>query len=171
MDFELKSELGPVAFFCSQVCPGDVILNAQDWANARHPDSVPTIGGFHTTVEREVLRILLRGNSRLILCLANSVEGYRRSPTLRAAESEGRAIVISPFPARQKRTTAKTADERNRYIIGRADSVLVAHASAGGKTEALAQSVVEGGKKLFTFKSRHNANLVAMGALEIDATA
>jgi predicted Rossmann fold nucleotide-binding protein DprA/Smf involved in DNA uptake len=70
------------------------------------------------------------------------------------AESEGRSIVISPFPATQKRTTAKTAEERNRYIIGRADSVLVAHASAGGKTEELAQAVVEGGKRRFTLRSQ-----------------
>ena len=53
----------PFAFFCSQSCPGDIILKAQDWANARGPESAPVIGGFHTPIERDVLRILLRGSA------------------------------------------------------------------------------------------------------------
>jgi hypothetical protein len=160
-----------VAFFCSQTCPGDIILVVQDWANSRNATSDPVIGGFHTPVERDVLRILLRGDSRLVLCPAKSLESYRRSPALRAAEREGRASVVSPFPATQNRTTARTSEERNRFIIGQADSVLIAHASAGGKTEALAQAVVASGKRLFTLSSQHNANLVAMGALEIEVSA
>ena len=42
------------AFFCSQACPGDAILKAQDGTNARGPDSGPVIGGFHAPVEHEV---------------------------------------------------------------------------------------------------------------------
>ena len=51
------------SLFCSQSCPGEVILKAQDWANARRPVSAPVVGGFHTPVERDVLRILLRGQA------------------------------------------------------------------------------------------------------------
>lgn len=50
-----------IAFFCSKACPGDTILKAQDWANARGPESAPVIGGFHNPNERHVLRILLSG--------------------------------------------------------------------------------------------------------------
>lgn len=53
----------PNAFFCSQSCPGDIILKAQDWVNGRVPESAPVIGGFHTPVERDVLRILLRAGA------------------------------------------------------------------------------------------------------------
>jgi len=67
----------PIAFFCSQPCPGDVILEAQDWANARGPASVPVIDGFHTAVERDVLRILLREQAQVIIVLARAIEGWR----------------------------------------------------------------------------------------------
>lgn len=48
------------AFFCSQSCPGDIILTKQDWANARDPDRVSVIGGFRTLVKRDVPHIPLR---------------------------------------------------------------------------------------------------------------
>ena len=38
----------PIAFFCSKACPGDIILKAQDWANAREPESAAVIGGFQS---------------------------------------------------------------------------------------------------------------------------
>lgn len=78
--------VGKVSFFCSQSCPGDVILKAQDWANARGPSSAPVISGFHTSIERDVLRILLRGNAPVIHVLARSLGGARLSAALRSAE-------------------------------------------------------------------------------------
>ena len=67
----------PIAFFCSQSCPGDIILRAQDWANARGPDDAPVISGFHTPVERDVLRILLRGGAPVIQVRARALDGAR----------------------------------------------------------------------------------------------
>jgi hypothetical protein len=68
---------GAIAFFCSQSCPGDVILKAQDWANARGPEGPTVVGGFHTPVERDVLRILLRARSPILLVLGRSLTGWR----------------------------------------------------------------------------------------------
>lgn len=154
----------PIAFFCSKACPGDIILKAQDWANARGPDSAPVIGGFHTPIERDVLRILLRGVSPVILVLARSAQGYRMSPAVKAAVTAGTARIISPFPATQNRTTAATAEARNRHILTLCGSVMFAHAAPGGKTEALASEAVALGLSLQTLNSPANVNLVALGA-------
>lgn len=158
----------PIAFFCSQSCPGDVILRAQDWANARTPASARVIGGFHTPVERDVLRILLRGQAPAIVVLARAIEGWRAPKPLgaaiREAEAAGRARILSPFPATQRRTTAASAEQRNRHILTLADTILIAHASPGGKTEALADEAVARGLELLTFLSAHNENLVKIGA-------
>ena len=152
-----------LAFFCSQSCPGDIILKAQDWANARGPESATVIGGFHTPIERDVLRILLRGGAPVTLVLARAVQGFRISPAIKAAVATGQAKIISPFPAAQIRTTAASAEARNRHILTLCGSVLIAHASPGGKTEDLAREAVTLGLPLQTLNSPANANLIALG--------
>lgn len=156
------------AFFCSQSCPGDIILKAQDWANKQAPDSPPVIGGFHTPVERDVLRILLRGNSPVIIVLARAAQGWRATkplgPAIKAAVAAGRAQIVSPFPATQTRTTATAAEARNRHILTLCDTVLIAHAAPGSKTEALASEAIAVGLRVETFASPSNTNLVALQA-------
>ena len=154
----------PIAFFCSKTCPGDIILKGQDWANARGPDSAPVIGGFHTPIERDVLRILLRGDAPVTLVLARAVQGYRMSPAIKAAVATGQAKIISPFPPTQTRTTAATAEARNRHILTLCGYILIAHAAPGGKTETLAREAVALGFNLQTLNSPANANLIALGA-------
>lgn len=154
----------PVAIFCSRSCPGDVILKAQDWANAHGPEDAPVISGFHTPVERDVLRILLREGRPIIYTLARALEGARLPAAVRAAEKKGHALILSFFCATARQTTARTAEERNRHILARAASVLIAHASPGGKTETLAAEAIEMGLPVFTLPSPANANLVGMGA-------
>lgn len=158
----------PIVFFCSQSCPGDVILRAQDWANALDPQSAPVIGGFHTPVERDVLRILLRGGAPVTIVLARAAKGWRPpaplGPAIRDATAAGRAEIVSPFPETHRRTTVASAEARNRHILTLAQTILIAHAALGGKTEALACEAIAMGLSLFTFPSPTNANLIGIGA-------
>ena len=156
-----------VAFFCSNACPGDIILKAQDWANSRSPGSRAVISGFHTPVEREVLRLLIRNSAPVIYVLARSIKGWRKPRTIADAMSRGSVVAVSPFEAKQTRITAKTAAIRNDFIVSKADQVLIAHASNPGKTEALARSVIDQGKNLLTFPSASNAHLIEMGAVNV----
>jgi len=164
----LESISEPIAFFCSQSCPGDVILKSQDWANTRGPASAPVVGGFHTPMERDVQRILLRGRAPVVIVLARTIEGWRAPKPLgvaiREAEAAGRARILSPFPATEHRTTAANAEIRNRHVLTLAKTVLIAHASLGGKTEKLAKEALGLGLSLHTFASPHNANLIQLGA-------
>jgi predicted Rossmann fold nucleotide-binding protein DprA/Smf involved in DNA uptake len=159
-----------VAFFCSRSCPGDIILKAQDWANARAANSASIFGGFHTPVEREVLRVLLRSHASTVIVLARAAKGWRvpqpLGPAIRGAVAAGRAHIVSFLPDSQLRTTAASAESRNRHILTLVDTIMIAHASPGGKTEALAREAVAKGLKLFTLPSKHNANLIALGAIE-----
>lgn len=163
-DAALVLARAPIAFFCSKACPSDIILKAQDWANARGPESAPVIGGFHTPIERDVLRILLRGGAPVILVLARAVQGYRMSPAIKAAVTAGTADISSPFPATQTRTTAATAEARNRHILTLCGAILIAHAAPNGKTESLARDTAALGLPLLTLKSPANANLIALDA-------
>ena len=50
-----------VALFCSAHTPGDAILRAHDAARRMRDEGVTVISGFHSPIEKECLRILLRG--------------------------------------------------------------------------------------------------------------
>ena len=60
--------------------------------------------------------------------------------------------------------TADTALTRNRFVAALADTVLIAHAQPGNKTEGLAQEVVEWGKPVYTLDHRAKEHLLALGA-------
>ena len=156
-----------LAFFCSKSCPGDIILKAQDWANARNGDSIAVIGGFHTPVEKEVLRILIRNAAPVIYVLSTNMERWKKSLAIAKAMKNGSLIAISPF---KKKTPAneRSAALRNDYIISQTNEILIAHASQSGKTEALAQSAITQDKKLFTFPSPSNTNLLQLGATKLN---
>jgi predicted Rossmann fold nucleotide-binding protein DprA/Smf involved in DNA uptake len=158
----------PIAFFCSRSCPGDIILKAQDWANGRGAESAPVIGGFHTPVERDVLRILLRGGAPVTIVLARAVQGYRAPPAIKAAVAAGVARIVSPFPPNRTRTTAATAEARNRHILSLCERVVIASASPGGKTEALAREAVAAGHHVYAFPTLGNAHLLEFDVLPLD---
>ncbi|WP_126516820.1 LOG family protein [Sphingobium amiense] len=61
-------------------------------------------------------------------------------------------------------TTARTAEQRNRYILTLCESILIAHASPGRKAEALAHKAKALGLPIFTLPSASNFHLLAIGA-------
>ena len=158
-----------VSLFCSRRCPGDVILETYDLARAIRDGGTAVIGGFQTPMERECLRLLLRGSQPVIVCPARSIERMRIPREWRPALDDGRLLILSPFPAEVRRPTEQTAARRNRIVAALSDRALVAHAAPGGKTEDLARRLVESGKRLLTLDSPSNANLLALGAEIADA--
>ena len=68
--------------FCSLRCPGNAILGAYDTARKLRDEGVTVISGFHSPVEKECLRILLRGKQPIIICLARSLEKIGRDGLL-----------------------------------------------------------------------------------------
>ena len=152
------------ALFCSNRCPGDLILKTYDLARALRDAGVPVIGGFQTPMERECLRLLLRGNQPVVVCPARSIDNMRTPRDWRPALDEGRLLVLSPFPATARRPTAELAAQRNDLVADLATQVFIAHAAPGSKTESFARKLAESGKPLLTLDSPANTNLVGMGA-------
>ncbi len=58
------------AFFCSARCAGDLILKTYDLARSMRDAGVAVIGGFQIPMERECLRLLLRGTQPVVICPA-----------------------------------------------------------------------------------------------------
>ena len=152
------------ALFCSKRCPGDLILKTYDLARAMRDAGEPVIGGFQTPMEKECLRLLLRGRQPVVVCPARGIEEMRVPRDWRDPLKAGRLLVLSPFPSSQRRPTAETAAQRNDLVAALASRVFIAHAAPGGKTEAFARKLANSGKPLLTLDSPANANLAALGA-------
>ena len=85
------------ALFCSSRCPGQIILKAHELAQQFRGSGTPTIGGYHSPVEKECLRVLLRGSQPITLCPARSIENMRLSPAWKEGLAEGRLLLLSTF--------------------------------------------------------------------------
>jgi predicted Rossmann fold nucleotide-binding protein DprA/Smf involved in DNA uptake len=121
------------------------------------------ISGFHSPVEKECLRILLRGNGQVIICPARGIKDLRIPVAWRNPLEDGRLLILSPFEAKYRRLTVELAQQRNEFVAALADEVFVIHASPGGKLEALAKEIVTSDKPCYTFESEHNRNLLGFG--------
>ncbi len=157
------------ALFCSNRCPGDLILKTYDLARAMRDAGVPVIGGFQTPMEKECLRLLLRGGQPVVVCPARSVEKMRIPRDWRDPLNAGRMLVLSPFPESRRRPTTELAARRNEMVAALASRVFITHAAPSGRTEALARKLAASGKPLLTLASPANANLAGMGAEVIEA--
>ncbi len=159
-----------IALFCSVKCPGKLILETYDLAKRFRNEGVLVISPFHSPMEQECLRILLRSPQPVIWALARGV--YRQIPSnpvdCRNAAAEGRLIMVTPFPDTVRHITAETATTRNLLVAGMADAVVVAHAAPGSKMEALCRDILADGKPLYTFDHPANAALLAAGAKRTD---
>ena len=152
------------AFFCSGRCPGDLILKIYDLARTMREAGVPVIGGFQTQMEKECLRLLLRGSQPVVICPAQGIDNMRVQRNWRAALDEDRLLVLSPFPSTRRRPTAQLAAQRNSFVANLAVQVFIAHAAPGSKTENFARKLAASDKLLLTLDSPSNGNLTEMGA-------
>jgi len=138
--------IGPVAFlagrktalFCSARTPGDAILRVHDTAQRLRDEGITIISGFHSPIEKECLRILLRGKQPIILCPARAVAGMRMPTECQTALEEGQLLFLSPFIESPKRVTKDSARHRNEVVAALADEVFIAHITAGGETARVA---------------------------------
>jgi len=164
--FELKS-VHWAAFFCSVRCPGGIILKSYDLAQKWRTEGRAVIGGFHSPVEKEVLKIMLRSTAPVCVVLARGLP--KRVPSeFRKHIDNGRMILASPFDGRTKRATTESALKRNLIIATLAEKIFVAYAASGSKTETLCHAISRLKKTCFTFQHETNENLISLGFIAID---
>jgi len=139
-----------LALYCSSKCPGSVILQTYDAVCALRDAGVAVISGFHSAIEKECLRLLLRGAQPIVICPARSIERMRVPAEWRAPLAAGRLLILSPFDAKHRRITAETAQYRNRFVAALADRILIPYAAPGSKTDVFIREITEWGKPVTT---------------------
>ncbi len=129
--------LPKIALFCSSEVPGSVLLPAFDKARELRDRRQCVISGFHSPVEKDCLKILLRGAQPIIISLARAMEGMRIPSQYRNALQEGRLLLISPFINTPKRITRASAERRNILVAALAEKAFIAYYREGGSTERI----------------------------------
>jgi predicted Rossmann fold nucleotide-binding protein DprA/Smf involved in DNA uptake len=169
-NLELLSQ-NAIALFCSTKCPGDLILKTYDLAQALREANITVTSGFHTPLEQDCLKILLRGTQPIIHCPARSLHKIHLPPEQKQAIGENRLLLISPFNASYPRTTSELAGKRNEMIGAIAHTLFIAYAAPNSKTLTFAQRLIAAEKSVITLDSSINPLLQAQGivGLGIDA--
>lgn len=150
------------AIFCSSKCPGEIILKTHDLAQEFKNKGISTIGGFHSPIEKECLRVLLRGSQPIIISPARSIETMRIKQEWQKPLSEDRLLILSIFD-NQPQQSAIMARKRNAFVAALASKVLIAHAAADSKTIEFVQTLLKWGKPVYTFDSSYNKALGQLG--------
>lgn len=160
----------PLALLCSRKCSGRLILQTYDFAQSLRDQGIAVIGGFHSPMEQECLRLLLRGKQPVLICPARNLP-QRIPPDWKRPLDEGRLLILSAFSDSVRRITRETAHQRNRVVAALSSRVFVPYASPGGDTEALCREIVAWDLPLFTLPDPANQHLVSLGARNSDPLA
>src|SRR3990172_12879936 len=86
-----------LAVFCSNKCPGSIIIKNYDLMRELREKCITVISGFHSVIEQECLNIPLKGSQPIIYCPARSLEGMKIKPELKTSLEDGRLLILSPF--------------------------------------------------------------------------
>jgi predicted Rossmann fold nucleotide-binding protein DprA/Smf involved in DNA uptake len=153
-----------LGLFCSVHCPGKLVVRTYELVRGLRDAGVTLVGGFHSPMEQECLRLILRGGSPVIVCPARSVTDMRLHPEWKAPIQTGRLLVMSPFAPDVKRVTRETALVRNAFVANLVDELFVAYANPGGNTEQLCRDALAHGQRVLTFGEPENQRLIEFGA-------
>lgn len=112
-----------IGFLASRKLPLNVILPTLDWAvEISNRTDVAVMSGFHSRMEKDVLKFLLQGQCGIIMVLARGM--YKRIPKeLQNAMQENRLLIIALEKENITRVSERTAHKRNEYIRKSAQSL------------------------------------------------
>src|SRR5437667_3205491 len=122
---------------CSKACPGAKIIEAMDLAQRWRAENRAVISGFHTPVEKQCLRIFLRGPQSIVICPARGIDPFQLSADWQPKFERGELLILSPFDYSIRRPTKETAEIRNTLVVDLATIITVIYASPGGHLEQL----------------------------------
>lgn len=114
-----------VGFLASRKISTLSILPTLDWAmKASKQKDIAIVSGFHSKMERDVLKILLQGECGIIVVLARGM--YSKLPKqYEESMSQNRLLIISYEKESVTRVSEATAHKRNDYVREIADEMQV----------------------------------------------
>ena len=105
-----------IGFLASRKISTLSVLPTYDWAvEVSKRKDVAVVSGFHSPMERDVLKILLQGECGIIIVLARGM--YRKLPKqYEKAMEQNRLLIISNEKESVTRVSELSAHNRNKYV-------------------------------------------------------
>lgn len=112
-----------IGFLASRKISSSAILSTLDWAvEISKRADVVVVSGFHSRLEKDVLKFLLQGKCGIIIVLARGM--YRKLPKIYdVAMKENRLLIVSLEKETVIRVSERTAHKRNKYVEKLADKL------------------------------------------------
>ena len=112
-----------IGFLASRKISSSAILSTLDWAvEISKRADVVVVSGFHSRLEKDVLKFLLQGKCGIIIVLARGM--YRKLPKIYdTVMKENRLLIISLEKETVTRVSERTAHKRNKYVEDLADEL------------------------------------------------
>lgn len=112
-----------IGFLASRKISTSAVLPTLDWAvEISKRADVAVVSGFHSHLEKDVLKFLLQGKCGIIVVLARGM--YRKLPKLlESAMGDNRILVISLEKESVTRISEYTAHKRNKYVAELSDEL------------------------------------------------
>lgn len=120
-----------LGLLASRECPGSVLLETLDRVPQWIKENRIILSGFHSPLEQQVLRSVLRREGRVVKLLARGLTDYRVPSGELEALDDGRLLVLTACPPEVRRTIRATALERNRLLLVLASEVVAPHIAEG----------------------------------------
>ena len=110
-----------IGFLASRKISSSAILPTLDWAvEISKRADVAVVSGFHSRLEKDVLKFLLQGKCGIIVVLARGI--YSKLPKVyEKAMNENRLLIIALEKDMVTRVSEYTAHRRNEYVINISD--------------------------------------------------
>jgi predicted Rossmann fold nucleotide-binding protein DprA/Smf involved in DNA uptake len=129
-----------IGLFGSVDCPADVVTSARKNIQKFTGSGATFISGFHSSVEKECLEILIETKQMIVVSVARSLERMRVPAEWQESLENGRLLILSRFE-KTRRADKDTARRRNELVAAMSDEVLIIHASDGGAISQVADLV------------------------------
>ena len=112
-----------IGFLASRKIAYPAILPTLDWAvEISKRTDVAVVSGFHSRLEKDVLKFLLQGKCGIIIVLARGM--YRKLPKVyEEAMNENRLLIIALEKDTVTRVSERIAHKRNKYVEKLADEL------------------------------------------------
>jgi len=112
--------------------------------NAPRPKSIPNaiayLGGFHSPMEKAIFARLLELKKPLIWCPAWGLERTAFAPGVVEALEQNRMLILE---MRNRDGNLAAAEQRNRFVIEKADDLWTPHVTPGGMLDRLLKEGVQ----------------------------
>ena len=123
------------------------------------------VGGWHSPLEEEALRIVLAQEASIIFCVAKSLDRFVPSIEVASRVSQGQALLLTHCSPKAKRITRDASIRRNQLVVELAKTILILSAPEGSASLNLARSALRQGKTVHTLEHRLNKDLLIAGAV------